>query len=334
MRSVFIDTIGHLDVRDSAYPRLQKGSSIIKVLYSGICGSDIHVYHGKQPRVQPPTQFILGHEASGIVHETYNKELQVGAAVALFPYKSCGTCAVCRIGKHQLCVQREFLGFQRDGTFADYVLVPDDDIFVLPATMTIREGVFVEPFAVAIHAIELSNIQKKSCLIVGGGTIGLCIGIALREVYGIKEITFVEINKKRAECITDHLFNCVSYISNKLGAIDTVFECSGSDNVLKSLLAVDPPLRELIIVSTFPRNKSIPIFEMTKKEILCIGSQAYQKQDFKKSLECIAHSETITHFFSDIVETREYSLEEANGAFQTAVSLHSKPKVLFKVADM
>ena len=332
MRSLFIDKIGHLDLCNVNYPRIEKNSSIIKVAYSGICGSDIHVYHGKQPRVKPPTQFILGHEASGIIHETHNEKFILGNNVAIFPYKSCGECTVCRIGKTQLCVQREFLGFQRNGTFADYVLVPDDDIFIIPSTMTLKEGAFIEPFAVVIHAIELSVIKQERCLIVGGGTIGLCLGIALREVYGIKDIIFAEINETRAKLIKQYSFPCISDINtNNLGAINTVFECSGSEFVLKSLLALDPPLREIVIVSTFPREKSIPIFEMTKKETIFIGSQAYQKQDFQKSLECIANNNDIKHYISGIIDSKEYTLEEANSAFQSVTSLETKPKVLFKI---
>ena len=186
-------------------PELTKGESIIKILASGICGSDMHAYHGKDDRRIPP--LILGHEVSGIIH----KGELMGKEVVLNPLITCGKCDYCKNGKEHLCNKRIILGMskpiERQGGFAEYVSIPDQNIYGLPKKLNMKEAPIAEPTAVALHAVELGEqsfskpLENIKTLIIGGGAIGLLSGLILSKVKNCKDIVIVDPNNKRlAEC--------------------------------------------------------------------------------------------------------------------------------------
>ena len=136
-------------------PSLVDGESIIKVSASGICGSDMHAYHGKDERRIPP--LILGHEVSGVIKEGSKK----GKKVVLNPLITCGECNYCKNGREHLCVKRIILGMnkpiERQGCFAELVITPDKNIYELPSNLDIKQAPIAEPTAVALHAVELGE---------------------------------------------------------------------------------------------------------------------------------------------------------------------------------
>ena len=151
---VYTDT-QTLIYKEEKNPKLINGESIIKVSASGICGSDMHAYHGMDNRRIPP--LILGHEISGVIDQ--GKE--VGKKVVLNPLITCGNCDYCKSGKEHLCTKRIILGMnrpiERQGGFAEYVSIPDKNIYELPKNLSIKEAPIAEPCAVALHAVELGQ---------------------------------------------------------------------------------------------------------------------------------------------------------------------------------
>ena len=138
-------------------PKIINGESIIKVSASGICGSDMHAYHGKDDRRIPP--LILGHEISG----TVDKGKFAGKKVILNPLITCGECDYCKNGREHLCGKRIILGMnkprERQGGLAEYVSIPDKNIYELPKTIEIQEAPIAEPTAEALNAEELGEKQ-------------------------------------------------------------------------------------------------------------------------------------------------------------------------------
>ena len=141
--------------KEEKNPKLVKDESIIKVYASGICGSDMHAYHGKDDRRIPP--LILGHEISGII----DKGKEIGKKVVLNPLITCGSCDYCNSGREHLCSKRIILGMnkpiERQGGFAEYVSIPDKNIHELPQKLNMKEAPISEPCAVALHAVELGE---------------------------------------------------------------------------------------------------------------------------------------------------------------------------------
>ena len=152
-------------------PSLVDGESIIKVSASGICGSDMHAYHGKDERRIPP--LILGHEVSGVIEEGSEK----GKKVVLNPLITCGECNYCKNGREHLCAKRIILGMnkpiERQGCFAELVLTPDKNIYELPSNLDIKQA------KLSVLSSEQQLLQSKLSLfpsLNGGGSQGYNYG--------------------------------------------------------------------------------------------------------------------------------------------------------------
>ena len=158
---VYTDT-QTLIYREEKNPNLVNGESIIKVSASGICGSDMHAYHGNDNRRIPP--LILGHEVSGVI----DKGKEIGKKVVLNPLITCGACNYCINKKEHLCPKRIILGmnrpFERQGGFAEYVSIPDKNIYELPKNLDMKEAPIAEPCAVALNAVELGEKELSTQL--------------------------------------------------------------------------------------------------------------------------------------------------------------------------
>ena len=186
MQALVYTDIEKLIYREEKNPKLLNGESIIKVSASGICGSDMHAYHGYDNRRIPP--LILGHEVSGII----NKGKDIGKKVVLNPLITCGICNYCNNKREHLCPKRIILGmnrpFERQGGFAEFVSIPNKNIYELPKNLNMKEAPIAEPCAVALHAVELGenepSLKLRDCkaLVIGAGAIGLLCGLILSKV--------------------------------------------------------------------------------------------------------------------------------------------------------
>ena len=155
MRALVYTDTQKLIYKEENNPKITEGESIIKITASGICGSDMHAYHGKDNRRIPP--LILGHEISGVI----DKGNDIGKEVVLNPLITCGKCDYCKNAREHLCTKRIILGMnrpiERQGGFAEFVSIPDRNIYNLPKGLSIKEAPIAEPTAVALHAVELGE---------------------------------------------------------------------------------------------------------------------------------------------------------------------------------
>lgn len=198
------------DIRVESVPEPtapQKGEVIIKVLWCGICGTDLHEYEegpisipvGKpHPLTGKKAPVILGHEMIG---EVVNRGIEVtnckiGDRVVLYPVISCHDCFWCRRGKSHFCEKVAFVGRSWDGVFAEVVKVPSEICYVFPSNLPTEEGPLVEPLAAAVRAIKRAQIRKgESLLIIGAGTIGLCslqaaLALGVNPVFVLEKSAF------------------------------------------------------------------------------------------------------------------------------------------------
>ena len=185
--------------REEKNPIEKPGESILKIQASGICGSDMHAYHGHDERRVPP--LILGHEVSGVIQNGKFK----GKEAVLNPLITCGNCEYCKQGREHLCPERSILGMskpiKREGGLAEYVSIPDKNIYEIPKSLDIKEAAVAEPTAVALHAVLLGEQTLKKpfseckVLIQGGGAIGLLCGLILAKDKGCKNIVLSDTNK-------------------------------------------------------------------------------------------------------------------------------------------
>ena len=188
MKALVYTGTQELVYRDEKNPPEVSGESILKVHASGICGSDMHAYHGKDDRRIPP--LILGHEVSG---EVQNGKFK-GKDVVLNPLITCGKCDYCKKGREHLCPTRIILGMnrpiERQGVFAEFVSTPDQNIYEIPNGLDKNEAPVAEPTAVSLHAVLIGEESLKKplseckTLIQGGGAIGLLCALILSKIKG------------------------------------------------------------------------------------------------------------------------------------------------------
>ena len=304
--------------REEKNPKATTGESIVKVSASGICGSDMHAYHGKDNRRIPP--LILGHEISG----TVDKGKFAGKKVILNPLITCGKCDYCSSGREHLCSKRIILGMnkpiERQGGFAEYVSIPNQNIYELPKTLEMKEAPIAEPTAVALHAVELGEKELpkalKDCkaLVIGGGAIGLLSGLILSKVKDCKEIVIVDPNEKR-------LGECSKYLNAnpvkpdnpniKDDHFDIVFDTVGMEVTRQQAIKVIKPGGIIIHIGLTQPSGSFDFRKATLQEVTFIGTYCYTNKDFEKTLDILANKKIGSLGW---IEYRE--LKDGFGAFK------------------
>ena len=285
--------------REEKNPKLIHGESIIKVSASGICGSDMHAYHGKDDRRIPP--LILGHEISGHI---YKGKLD-GKKVVLNPLISCDECDYCVNGKEHLCKQRLLLGMnrpvERQGGFAEYVSIPDKNIYELPKGLDIKEAPIAEPTAVALHAVELldqyfsNSIENTKILVIGGGAIGLLIGLILSKIKNCKNLVITEPNDNRLnECAKYLAADAVNPNNNKIitnDYFDIIFDTVGLEVTRQQAIKSVKPGGIIIHIGLTQPSGSFDFRKTTLQEIAIIGTYCYTKKDFEKTLKILSNKQ-------------------------------------------
>ena len=184
--------------REEPDPVPGEGQVLVKVAASGICGSDMHAYHGHDPRRVPP--LILGHEVAGTVASGKLK----GTRVVINPLMTCGICSYCESGRTNLCLKRELIGMRVAGAYCEYVAIPDRNLITIPDSFDMVKASLAEPAACSLHTLNRVQLQslrplaELRALVIGGGAIGMLSALLLG-TYGCREVTVVEINKLRRE---------------------------------------------------------------------------------------------------------------------------------------
>ena len=320
--------------REEKNPKIINGESIIKVSASGICGSDMHAYHGKDNRRIPP--LILGHEISG----TVDKGKFAGKKVILNPLITCGKCNYCKNGREHLCGKRIILGMnkpiERQGGFAEYVSIPDQNIYELPKTLEIKEAPIAEPTAVALHAVELGekkiyeSLKNSKALVIGGGAIGLLSGLILSKVKNCKEIVIVDPNEKRlGECSKYLDADAVKPDSKSIISdnFDIVFDTVGMEVTRQQAIKAVKPGGIIIHIGLTQPSGSFDFRKATLQEVTFIGTYCYTNKDFEKTLDILANKKIGS---LDWIEYRK--LKDGFGAFK---DIHNgtciSPKIILLV---
>lgn len=229
------------EVREISIPEIGPRDVLVRVAACGICGTDVHIYHGDKGSapVNPPV--VLGHELAGVV-EAVGYEvttLQVGDHVSVDPNIYCGKCHYCQIGKKQLCENLYAIGVNRDGGFQEYCAVPEAQCYPLRRELPLKYGAMVEPLACCIHGIDRAHIRPGDTVcVIGGGAIGLLM-VQLAKYAGASQVVLSEPVEMRrqvglslgADAVIDPIHEDISTrlteILNVPGA-DVVIECVGT----------------------------------------------------------------------------------------------------------
>ena len=275
------------EVRETEIPSIGPKDVLVKVAACGICGTDVHIYHGDKGSADVTPPVVLGHELAGVV-EAVGADVtavQVGDHVSVDPNIYCGKCHYCQIGKKQLCENLFAIGVNRDGGFQEYCAVPETQCFRLNKDLPLRYGAMVEPLACCIHGIDRTNIRPGDTVcVIGGGAIGLMM-VQLAKYCGASQVVLSEPVEMRrqvgmklgADATIDPIHEDISerleQILGKPGA-DVVIECVGAPIATAQAFQAAKRGTTLLLFSVPKPGTSHPLSleDVFQKELTILGS--------------------------------------------------------------
>jgi L-gulonate 5-dehydrogenase len=290
-------------------PPLYNDQVLIRTKSIGICGSDIHLFHGDHPYTTYP--MVFGHEASGIVEKVGGgiQDLNPGDHVVLEPLIPCGICYPCSIGRTNCCSNMKTVGVTTDGALAELFTVPASCLHKLPKELPFDLAALAEPFSIGFHAVQRGNVSADdTVLVIGAGMIGLTIlaaakdrgarvmiadmldyRLALAEKMGADEI----VNSKEFDMTTS-----VHAWTDGIGP-SVVFEAVGLPVTLQSAVDIVCDAGRVVVVGVTKEKFCIRGVDVTKKELAIIGSRNNLGQFSQALAFVINHQESAYNLISD-----------------------------------
>lgn len=279
-------------IKELPEPEPKEGAVKINVKYCGICGSDIGIFLGKHPRAKAP--LILGHEFIGIV-ATDGEKFKKGDRVTAFPLLSCGHCLACRTGNMHVCNTLGLIGIDVDGGVCESLYVDEDVLFKIPAGVSDRAAVTIEPLAVILRAIHQAKFQAaENAVVIGAGPIGIITGIVLLHI-GASKVFISDVSKKRLDLAKElgltpvdvskeNLNEIVKAATNSEGC-DVLFECSGSETAALEMTEITRVSGRICMVAVHKQPHKVDLRQINFKEQLLVGTRVYTKEEFGKAVE-------------------------------------------------
>ena len=298
MRQAVLVEPKHIEFREVEAPKasdLKEHQVLLNIKRIGICGSEIHSYHGCHPATFYPV--VQGHEYSAVVVATGTAVTicKAGDIVTARPQLACGKCKPCQRGEYNICEELRVQAFQANGAAQDFFVVDDDRVAVLPEGMSLDYGAMIEPVAVAAHAtMRGGDLKGKNVVVSGAGTIGNLVA-QFAKARGAKRVLITDVSDFRLE------------IARKCGIVDTLnvaktplkegakrlfgdedfqaaFEVAGVESSIRSLMECIEKGSTIVVVAVFGKNPSLDMFYLGEHElkVSSVSIDAY-------------HSSVITH---------------------------------------
>lgn len=284
MKTLICISPGKLEYRDIKGPDMKKGHAIIRILRTGICGTDFHAYQGTQPYFNYPR--ILGHELSGELIDADGAEgFTPGETVTFIPYYHCGHCNACLQGKTNCCVKMQVCGVHVDGGMVEYLSVPSTAL-VKNNGLNLDELALAEPLAIGAHGIRRAGILPgESVLIVGAGPIGLGL-MAFAKIAGAS-VTATDLHAERlAFCGAQ---TGVETTTDPAGMVaDVVIDATGNLTALNNSLQYLAHGGRYVLVGLQKEPLTISHPELHKREGAIMSSRNATRQDFEQVTQSIA----------------------------------------------
>ncbi len=297
MEALFYEGNQTFTLKNVELTPLNPGEVRLKMAYAGVCGTDVHIYHGKMDgRVKPPQ--IIGHEVSGEVVALGDAVTgwEIGDKVTVRPLNP-GLEVPSDNGYRHIGKHLKFIGIDSPGGMQQFWNVPAFTLHRLPDHLSLKLGALIEPLAVACHDIRLSELKDSETVVVlGGGPIGLLIGLVARQ-KGAKVI-ISEVNTNRISFIRSLGFETINPLDGDLveaveafsaGAMaDVVFEVSGSQAAVASMTQLCRVRGRIVMVAIHAEPKQVDLFGFFWKEIKLIGARVYEPEDFEEAIALAA----------------------------------------------
>ena len=327
---------GHLAVREVPAPAISDNEVLVRVMACGICGSDVHGYLGLTGRRTAP--MTMGHEFSGQVMESGNlvRTFNKGDNVVVQPLNFCGECANCRRGNTNMCLNGRLFGVMAvDGAMAELIAVPEKLLFRLPEECSYEVGALAEPFAVALGAVKKAgSLKDKKVLIVGAGTIGLCI-LELVKLRSPRLIIVSDLSDARLklaqELGADRVINPgkEDYLdgvsrSTSGSMVDVSIEAVGIAATVNQAIKSLKRMGICLWVGNSAREIEVNMQEIVTRALKIFGTYIYTHGEFGEVVDIMGAG----GLMAERLISKTVSLQEGPDAFK---ALHEQPDSFIKI---
>lgn len=329
MRALVYTGTQQSEMRVEPLPSPGEGEVVVKVDHCGICGSDMHAWHGHDERRIPP--LVLGHEAVGIAQSGRYE----GQRVAINPLMTCGECDACLGGAEHLCPKRELIGMRVPGAFSEQVAIKERNLTPLPDHLSFVDAALAEPLACAVHTARLgiekgNHAPEDLCAVVlGGGAIGLLSALVLQD-QGVRELWVAETNAHRhpmlKSVVDGKIYNPLDGSSRLPEKPDLVIDAVGSGATRKAASNMVRPGGVIAHIGLQDNGEGLDTRRLTLQEITFVGTYCYTKEDFQTALDLLAQAKISASGWSEV-----RPLEDGARSFEDIHNGKAPPKIILSV---
>ena len=319
---------------------LKDDEVLLEIKRIGVCGSDIHVFHGEHPATPYPV--VQGHEYSGSIVAVGPavKTAKPGMKATARPQLTCGKCGPCKRGQYNVCQELKVQGFQAPGVAQDLFIVPEDRLIILDNDMSYEQGAMVEPAAVGAHSTRrASDLKGKNVVVSGAGTIGNLVA-QFAMARGAKKVLITDVSDfrlgKAKECGINHVLNVakesfeegIKQIFGNEG-FQAGFEAAGVQSSLDVLISNVEKGGEIVILGVYAKNPNINMFYLGEHELNVFGSMMYRHEDYLEASKLISSGNIKTkpliskHFpFAEYMKAYQYIDEMADKTMKVIIDVN------------
>ena len=330
---------GEIEFREVPVPEPEENQVLVKIRKIGVCGSDIHVYHGEHPFTSYPV--TQGHEVSGEIEKLGSgvKGWKVGQKVTIQPQVVCGKCYPCRHGKYNLCEELKVMGFQTTGVASDYFAVDAAKVTPLPEEMSFDEGAMIEPLAVAVHAVKRAgNVEGAKIAVLGAGPIGILVAQTAKGL-GAESVMITDVSDLRLEkakecgadfCINTKMKNFGEAMVENFGPdkADVIYDCAGNNITMGQAIQYARKGSTIILVAVFAGTAQIDLAVLNDHELDLNTSMMYRNEDYLDAIRLVKEKKVVLvpliskHFaFRDYLEAYRYIDENRESTMKVIINV-------------
>lgn len=284
--------------REVPVPKAAPGQAVLRIHRIGVCGSDIHVYHGKHPFTSYPV--TQGHEVSGEIVELGEgvSGLRLGQRVTVEPQVVCGRCYPCRHGKYNLCENLKVMGFQTTGTASEYFAVDASKITPLPEEMDFDLGAMLEPLAVAVHAVgRMGSVKGLKVAVLGAGPIGNLVAQTAKgqgaDSVLITDVSDVRLEKAR-QCGMEYTVNTKNKDFGEAmvecfgpDKADVIYDCAGNDITMGQAIRYARKGSTIILVAVYAGMANVDLAVLNDHELDLNTTMMYRHEDYLEAIRLV-----------------------------------------------
>ena len=301
MRQAVLVSPRNIEFKNVEAPKaenLKAHEVLINVKRIGICGSEIHSYHGLHPATFYPV--VQGHEYSAVV-VAVGKDVTVckpGDNITARPQLVCGECGPCKRGQYNVCEHLRVEAFQANGVAQDYFVTTDDRVVVLPAGMSLDYGAMIEPSAVGAHATNRTDVKDKNVVVSGAGAIGNLVA-QFCKARGAKKVLITDVSDlrlaKARECGIEYTANVLNKPLKDAAkevfgdeGYQVGFEVAGVESSVRSLMESIEKGSDIVIVAVFAKDPALSMFYLGEHELRLIGTMMYRHEDYLTAVDYVS----------------------------------------------